>query len=433
MICPSDLPSGKVLRELSIVEMLMTKWHVYARGTSQIVMLMAIQGDLDLLRLQRVYETICLNEPALSAIVIQQADKWLLFRPDQPAKPLFVYGSFPKLSSGIEKFDRLLEAEVDNTLDIGHHLIRLTVLGEGKHYLLMLTLAHSIADAYIGKRLLSQLLCETNVQIKSIVEIPEENEIQAEESVDDVPSPPEYDVQQLAKRIHTQLNDAVKALPPASDTLETGLHSFVISSMVLKQLTYLAKQHQLSVNALVTSLISQVMMDLLGLAVFKAVTALSYRNLFGAEITDVGCLIASSSALLAGDDVFENAHKISQEILLSKQNFPQPRAINEKLQHLGEVMITSRDQVIDYCSEVIFTNNGSIDKVRLPANLKLKAFRTVAAMPAGHVLTTFHIYFLYGQLFISTSYSKAIISPEMMNKLVENIRFRMFTFAFNEN
>ncbi|NUF79562.1 hypothetical protein GY065_11705 [Snodgrassella sp. ESL0323] len=149
------------IRPLNRLESGMANLHTNFSGTTQFTLILEVEGKLEPSRVEQALQIIQKQYEALASKILLQESQWHLVKSSLSFPIIFTVITVPELpSNDVRCFDELLEREVNNPLDIHQQLCRLTMLSQDNfnRHLLILTLAHVIADATAGLKIFSEIL-----------------------------------------------------------------------------------------------------------------------------------------------------------------------------------------------------------------------------------------------------------------------------------
>lgn len=385
----------------------MSNGHAAWHGTSQFVTLLHVQCRLNPTILQSAFSHICRKDPVFSSALRRINGKWALVR--HTSYPSFLI-TFEESSKPLSPSDHLLENELNSILDSSRELIRLRIIStpDGNEHVWLLTLHHGVADAFTAKRLLSELLYETTLPPLVLYQNKKTTlSLQKEHAA--------YRYNKHAPG-HPDFRSSLEAIAPFGTLPTTQICTLTFGRETVQALTKRAKEQHVSLNSLLTTACSESVLTLLNISNIDTFTAVSTRGTF-APNRNTGCFIDIAPITFSHDDAAHKAHVFNRSLNAYKQTCTQ-KAFKSSTPALSQTFTPSRKKAINNCQGIGFTHNGCIDKMPIPRGINILAYRSVANRNSGDLLSVFHFYFLYGELFISICSPSLLIEENMFNKLL---------------
>ena len=410
-ISDSQSEALNFIRPLNRLESGMANLHTNFSGTTQFTLILEVEGKLEPSRVERALQIIQKQYEALASKILLQESQWHLVKSSLSFPIIFTVITVPELpSNDVRCFDELLEREVNDPLDIHQQLCRLTMLSQDNfnRHLLILTLAHVIADATAGLKIFSEILRLSTQNF-------------SDKTIDRNISPENAGFSSANKTGHSypDYQQAVKMWSNPARETQTASYTAIIEAETVEKLSSIASRHNLTMNSLLTALIQQTNTDFFKLDSFPILTAINCHPILNIE-DSFTCLIQQAITTISGD-IYTSAQQIKQDILDAKATVAANKMLSPiTLQNLQKDLV------------FIYTNNGRINKITVPPNFKLHNFRTGANMNSGTLTATFHLAFLNGCLILCLSYYTKILQRKIISQLMERIARQLTNFAIKE-
>lgn len=406
-ISDSQSEALNFIRPLNRLESGMANLHTNFSGTTQFTLILDVEGKLEPSRVEQTSQIIQGTGLQNFSTGKSMASGQILF--------IFSHYIYRHYCTGITLddvrcFDELLEREVNDPLDIHQQLCRLIMLSQDNfnRHLLILTLAHVIADATVGLKIFSEILrlSAQNFSDKTIG-----RNISLEKSG--------FSSVNKTGHSYSDYQQAVKMWSNPAREIQTASYTAIIEAETVEKLSSIASRHNLTMNSLLTALIQQTNIDFFKLDSFSILTAINCHPILNIE-DSFTCLIQQTITTISGD-IYTSAQQIKQDILDAKATVAANKMLSPiTLQNLQKDLV------------FIYTNNGRINKITVPPNFKLHNFRTGANMNSGTLTATFHLAFLNGCLILCLSYYTKILQRKIISQLMERIARQLTNFAIKE-
>ncbi|CAI3960416.1 unnamed protein product [Commensalibacter communis] len=402
-------------RQLNTIETGMANAHAGFMGSSQVVTLVHIDQKINETECKQIFTQYCLNHPILLSKLIVNENKWYVKRNNDCHNPCFE--TF-RMHSHLPDFDIILKKEVNDILDYSSHLTRLRIIYLQKNVgcLLILTQHHAITDTYSAKKTLSHILNFINLA-------------KTQSSTDHLPLwhpcisshhfQPDVEQHFSNSSDTLPLHNALYKINNPTPLAATNLQSWILNRNELKVLDHYAKKIKVSLNSLLTAIMSLAVMEHLRIRHINTYSAVSLRKL-NRKLTEIGCILDIADIDIKASDIPTAAQFFEQEMHNIKSTTLQDTEkqifvpANSQPQHIN------RQNAINGCEGLGFTNGGKTNSLLTQPDIHILAYRSIANRTSGSLLFTFHFSFHLETLIITAVFSELILSKEQSKLFVEN-------------